>query len=158
MTTIACRQLVRAPLGSAARFLTAFYQAHRTQEGEACLTLHAGDLAREARVTLTSTPVPGTMTPHYTVSWKDELDGPYPIFNGTIVIESDNDYNAFWLDLQGGYAPPGGLGGAVFDAIVGKRIAAVTAETLLHEIAVEIEHRFAAEETTKQHAHGSASL
>jgi hypothetical protein len=158
MTTIACRQLVHAPLGSAARFLTSFFDAHRIDDGQACLTLHAGDLAREARVTIESAPTPGTMTPHYTVSWKDELDGPYPEFKGSIAVGGDNDYSTFWLDLQGSYAPPGGIGGKVFDALVGKRIADVTAETLLHEIAVEIERQFAVEEAKKLEPHGSASL
>jgi hypothetical protein len=149
MTRIAAKQLVRAPLASASRFLDDFFNAHREANGEAHVALKAGDLAREALVTLTPAHQAGDMTPRYGVSWKDAQDGPFPHFNGTLVVESDEDYGAFWLALGGTYTPPGGIGGRVFDAVIGNRIADATARGLLVEIRDEAERRFALEEAGK---------
>jgi hypothetical protein len=150
MTRIAAKQIVLAPLASAGRFLDDFFNAHReATTGEAHVVLKAGDLAREAIVTLTPAHRPGDMTPRYAVSWKDAQDGPYPHFSGTLEVESDEDYGASWIALDGTYAPPGGIGGRVFDAMIGSRIADATARTLLLEIRDEAERHFAVEEAGK---------
>ena len=153
MTKIEQRQLVQAPLASAKRFLDGFFAAHRDANDDAAhVTLHAGDIARDALVTLAPAHRPGDMTPRFTVSWKDATDGPYPQFDGTITVASDDDYGSFWLVLEGEYAPPGGLGGKLFDAVIGKRIAETTAGGLLAEIKDETERLFQAEEARKSHA------
>ena len=154
MTTIEQRQLVRAPLGSAKRFLEAYFAAHHDAKDDvAHITLHAGDLAaREAVVTLKPEHLPGDMTPHFLVDWKDAQAGPYPHFHGKLNVAGDEDYNAFWLVLTGEYAPPGGIGGQVFDAVIGKRIAEKTAHGLLEEIATQTERLFTEEEARKVRA------
>ena len=152
MTQIEQRQLVHAPLASAKRFLDGFFAAHAGTDGDARITLHAGEFARNAIVTLTPAPRPADMTPHFTVDWKDADNGPYPDFHGTITVAGDEDYNAFWLVLEGTYAPPGGIGGQIFDAVIGKRIAESTALRLLDDIRVETERLFEAEEARKSHA------
>ena len=150
MTTIEQRQLVHAPLASAKRFLERFFDAHCGVQGEdAHVTLHAGEIARDAVVTLTPAHRPGDMTPRYAVDWKDAADGPYPHFHGTLTVTGDEDYSSFWLVLEGEYAPPGGIGGQIFDAVIGKRIAEHTAGGLLAEIRDESEQLFAAEEARK---------
>jgi hypothetical protein len=83
------------------------------------------------------------------VDWKDAADGPYPDFHGTLTVAGDEDYDAFWLVLEGNYQPPGGLGGQLFDAVIGKRIAEATAAGLLAEIRDDSERSFAAEEARK---------
>jgi hypothetical protein len=153
MTRIAEKQLVRAPLASAGRFLEAFFDAHRDAEQTAAhVALTAGDLAREAIVTLTPAHRPGEMTPHFHVTWKDAHAGPYPHFTGTLGVESDEDYGAFWLALEGTYTPPGGVGGRVFDALIGYRIADATARGLLLQLRDETERRFTLEESAKTRA------
>ncbi len=144
--------LITAPLGAAHRFLDAFFAGHRNAHGEAVLTLRAGDMQRAAHVTIEPEHQPGDMTPHFAVSWKDALGGPYPAFAGTLGVDADEDYGAFWLVLRGTYTPPGGIGGAVFDALIGKRIADTTAHGLLDEIRIDMERRFALEEAEKVRA------
>jgi hypothetical protein len=149
MTAIEQRLLVHAPLGSAKRFLDAFFSAHRDAKGDAHIVLRAGEIARDAIATLTPDHHPADMTPRYAVAWRDAEDGPYPSFDGGLVVASDEDYNAFWLVLTGAYAPPGGIGGQLFDAVIGKRIAQTTARRLLEEIRDETERLLTAEEARK---------
>jgi len=153
MTTIEQRHLVHAPLASAQRFLDIFFNEHRNADGDAQITLHAGEVARDALVTLTPAHRPSDMTPRYTVDWKDAADGPYPHFHGTLCVAGDEDYESFWLVLEGEYAPPGGIGGQIFDAVIGKRIATSTAGGLLAEICQESEAHYTAEEARKARAH-----
>jgi hypothetical protein len=152
MTKIEVRQLVHAPLASAKRFLDGYFAAHRDANDDAAhVTLHAGEISRDAVVTLAPAHRPADMTPRFSVKWKDAQDGPYPHFDGTIVVAGDVDYSSFWLVLEGEYAPPGGIGGALFDAVIGKRIAETTAAGLLVEIRDETERVFQAEEARKSH-------
>ncbi len=153
MTTIEQRQLVHAPLASAKRFLDAFFAAHHdATDGVAHVTLHAGEIARDAVVTLAPAHRPEDMTARYAVDWKDAADGPYPHFHGTLTVAGDEDYETFWIVLEGQYEPPGGIGGQLFDAVIGKRIAESTAGSLLAEIRDESEALFTAEEARKTHA------
>jgi hypothetical protein len=150
MTTISQRELVKSPLASAHRFLDAFFAEHRSgTDAAATITLRAGDVARAALVTLTPAHQPADMTPRYEVHWKDAQGGPYPVFSGTLLVAGDEDYDTFWLGLEGSYEPPGGLGGMVFDAVIGRRIAEATAHGLLDEIRAATETRFNAEELQK---------
>jgi hypothetical protein len=150
MTPIAEKQLVRAPLASAHRLLHAFFAAHPAPKGAgARVTLRAGDAKQAALVVLQQVHRPQDMTPHYKVHWEAESGGPFPVFDGELIVGGDEDYNAFWLRLAGVYVPPGGLAGALFDTAIGKRIAEETSRTLLAEIAAAIEDRFAREELAK---------
>jgi hypothetical protein len=154
MTKIEQRQLVHAPLASAQRFLDGFFAAHREADAEAAqVTLHVGDMiARDALITFTPAHRPEDMTPRFTVDWKDASGGPFPQFHGTLTVAGDEDYESFWLVLDGEYSPPGGIGGQVFDAVFGKRIADATASGFLAEIRDQSETRFVAEEEHKAHA------
>jgi hypothetical protein len=151
MSDIAEKALVHAPLGSANRFLERYCQAHAAPEGGgARVLLRAGDLSAPAVVTLTAAKRPGDMNPRYAVHWEAEKPGPYPVFDGELSIDGDEDYNAFWLALAGGYKPPGGLVGGVFDAVVGHRVAEIVSRGLLDAMRAEIESDFAEEERAKQ--------
>jgi len=154
MTTIEQRQLVHAPLASAQRFLDGFFAAHRGGDADdAHVTLHAGEMmARDALITLTPAQRPEDMTPRFAVDWKDAADGPYPHFHGILTVAGDEDYDTFWLVLEGEYSPPGGIGGQLFDAVIGHRIAESTAASLLAEIRDESERQFGAEEERKTRA------
>jgi hypothetical protein len=151
MTAIAQKELVHAPLASANTLLQAFFAAHSAPNGpNARIVLHAGDVAQSAIVSLDPAHRPEDMTPRYSVHWEAEGGGPYPVFDGELTIGSDEDYNAFWLVLDGAYLPPGGVAGQVFDAVIGRRIATASARGLLSEIRSEIEALFGAQESAKQ--------
>lgn len=150
MTEISEKQRISAPLASADRLLRAFFAAHPGPEGAARVVLHARDLQRPAVVTLTPAHRPGDMTPHYTVRWEAEGGGPYPVFRGELTVGGDEDYDSFWLRLAGGYEPPGGVAGKVFDVVLGHRIAEETARALLADMAGEIETQLAQEEAAKR--------
>jgi hypothetical protein len=151
MTAIVQRELVHAPLASANTFLQAFFAAHPAPNSpDARIVLRAGDAAQPAIVSLHPAHRPEDMTPRYSVNWAAEGGGPYPVFDGELTIGSDEDYNAFWLVLDGAYSPPGGVAGQVFDAVIGHRIATASARGLLTEIRSEIETLFGAQESAKR--------
>lgn len=153
MTEIVEKEPVAAPLASAHPLLTAFFAAHPSQGGDgARVLLHAGGAVQAALITLEGAHRPGDMEPRYRVHWESEGGGPYPIFDGELRIGADEDYNAFWLILEGGYKPPGGVAGQVFDAVIGHRIAAAAARNLLTEMRTEIEAKFTAQERAKPKA------
>ena len=75
--------------------------------------------------------------------------GPFPLFAGELQVENAEDYDAFWLVLDGSYEPPFGIAGAAFDRIVGVRIATICARNLLAHIAETIESHYGADEARK---------
>lgn len=150
MSAISAKELVHAPLASADRMLNAFFAAHPGPEGAARIILHARDLQRPAVVTLRSAHRPGDMTPRYAVHWEPEGGGPYPVFEGFLGVGASDDYDEFFLTLEGEYEPPLGLAGKMFDVVLGNRIAGETARALLADVTREIEARVAQEEAAKQ--------
>jgi hypothetical protein len=150
MSDIDEKVLVHAPLGSADRFLERYFAAHAAPNGGARVDLRAGDLAKSAIVTLVPAHRPADMNPRYTVHWEPEAPGPYPVFDGELTVDGDEDYNAFWLVLDGSYKPPGGLAGELFDALVGHRIAETVTHELFATLQTAIEGYFAEEERGKQ--------
>ena len=150
MTPIAEKHLVRAPLGSAQRLLHAFFAANPAPKGAgARIALHAGDATQAAIVVLQQAHRPQDMTPHYKVHWEADGGGPFPIFDGELLVGADEDYNAFWLQLAGVYTPPGGFAGQLFDRVIGRRIAEETSRRLLSKMAAAMERGFAGEELSK---------
>jgi hypothetical protein len=150
MSALTEKELVHAPLASANGFVQAFFAAHALRDGEgARIVLHAGDAAHPAIVSLHPAHRPEDMTPRYRVHWEAESGGNYPVYDGELMIGADNDYDAFWLILDGAYVPPGGVAGQLFDALVGHRIAVAAARGLLTEMRADIESRFAAQELAK---------
>jgi hypothetical protein len=150
MSAITEKKLVHAPLASANLFLQALFANHTVPNGEgARIVLRVGKAAQLVIVNLQPAHRPADMTPHYRVNWETESSGPFPIFNGELTIGADDDYNAFWLVLDGTYAPPGGVAGQLFDAVFGHRLAAASARSLLTDMRVEIDSLFAAQERVK---------
>jgi hypothetical protein len=151
MSSIVEKELVHAPLSAADSLLQAFLATHRSPEDAgARVVLHAGDVARAAIVRLEAAHRPEDMTPRYRVHWEAPEAGPYPVYDGELLIGADNDYDAFWLRLDGAYTPPGGIAGQVFDAVAGHRIASAVARNLLTEMRVAIEMLFADQERAKR--------
>jgi hypothetical protein len=147
------RCFVACPYHSAQRYL-AQSVSERVAAGEPTvvtlsLPLPGLDLHKDVRVTFSA----GTDPMHFDRPWRVHWTpdgGPYPDFDGELTVRSDEDYTSSVLELQGEYLPPGGVAGAVFDAVAGSRIAAATARQLLKEIAAELEARYRREEEEKQ--------
>lgn len=85
----------------------------------------------------------------WTIQWSPKESNLYPSFSGSLCIRADENWETAVLELSGEYEPPLGVAGAAFDAVIGKRIAEVTAITLLGEIAKSMEKRYDAEEAQK---------
>lgn len=152
MTPLVERDLILAPLASADSFLHAFFASRPVHERSGSrVVLRAGSLARPAIVTIERVRRQGDVTPRYSIRWEAEGGGPYPEFDGELIVEADEAYNGFWLILTGAYEPPGGLAGRAFDVTVGRRIASKTARDLLRDMRVEIETRY----RTREHAKSS---
>ena len=107
MTRVEERRLVHAPLASAARFLKAFVAANAAPGGEgARVVLHVGGFSEPAIVTLRPVHRDGDMEPRFGVHWEAEGGGAFPVFYGELIVEADEDYNAFVLAVDGTYEPP----------------------------------------------------
>ncbi len=162
MRNLSERTLVHCSINQAAGHLTRYFKARGNSDGDvARLSLRAEvplpglketmRLERTAIATLVPRRKAGEMLPHYAVSWAPENGGPYPTFTGDLAIESGDDYDSFYLVLNGEYEAPLGSVGAAFDAVVGHRIATMSARNLLATIADSIEADFVAVERAKQH-------
>jgi hypothetical protein len=74
------------------------------------------------------------------LSWDPE-DQVVPRFEGTLSTAA-KEAGVATLTLDGTYAPPGGIAGAAFDLVVGRKIAAATAQALLAEMKAFVESDF----------------
>ena len=68
------------------------------------------------------------------VVWEPASGGPFPVFRGFLSVQSGEDHGSCKLVLEGDYRPPFGVAGRVFDAVIGRRIARVTARDLLRKL------------------------
>ncbi|HEY5096125.1 MAG TPA: hypothetical protein VII69_13495 [Candidatus Eremiobacteraceae bacterium] len=80
------------------------------------------------------------------VTWRpEEANAPFPTFDGSLSLRAGTPKSCV-LFLEGGYEPPFGVAGKVFDAALGHRIADATAIQLLKEIGESIELSFVQDE------------
>lgn len=84
------------------------------------------------------------------IRWAPAGGGPYPEFSGILTVKASEDYTNCRLSLDGEYDPPLGGAGAIFDTVVGHRIAEGTARQLLAEIGSHMESRYRREEAAKK--------
>lgn len=78
------------------------------------------------------------------VEWMARDGGPFPVFNGEIVLRANGSSNSAILELSGDYVPPLGAAGQTFDLFVGTKIATATARSVLRKLAAAIERESAA--------------
>ncbi len=148
------------------RFLKCPYNRARELLAEAVADAVASGTGRTVRLTL---PIPGvqggeiakdvlvevkrgTDPTHFDEPWAlhwDPIGGVYPSFDGTLTVQADDTYQTSRLVLTGSYTPPGGAAGAAFDAVIGSRIAAATANELLRTVGDALERRYQQEEEAK---------
>lgn len=108
------------------------------------------ELKKDVVVTFSPGIDPMHMDQPWRVHWTPDGGGPYPDFDGELTVHADEDYTSSALELQGDYRPPGGALGQAFDAVVGGRIATLTARELLKRLGDEFESRYRAEEAAKR--------
>ncbi|GAC1543605.1 MAG: hypothetical protein NVS2B17_23650 [Candidatus Velthaea sp.] len=98
------------------------------------MQLRAGGVEHSAIATFMPQSAASDMISSYGISWAPEGGGPYPTFTGTLKIENSDDYNAFYLAIDGSYRPPFAQAGDAFDFVLGHRIANAAAANLLADI------------------------
>lgn len=157
-TTIYERQLTNCPYVRAREYLHEAIEGAAQDGGAVTLPLKAnlpllkGAVEKDVLVSYSKGQDPLRFDEPWLVHWTPEGGGPYPDFNGELTVRADESYRRAILELRGEYTPPLGTFGQAFDLILGAKIAAGTARTLLQGIARSMEERFNREETLKQKA------
>ncbi|MBV8600778.1 MAG: hypothetical protein JO359_04350 [Candidatus Eremiobacteraeota bacterium] len=139
MSTLRETIVVRTPFAQAADLVENFFVGQAEKDGTIVMRLAApgGGLGLRAfsvehDVTATFRRERGpSETIVFALHWESADGGPFPIFDGTLTVAQDEDYGTCRLILEGSYTPPGWVAGAVFDAVVGSKIAEATARELL---------------------------
>ena len=149
MADICERHTVRRSERDASHRLAAFIRQLRDRDGTAHIALRlplrmfaTRKSPIQRRVIARFYPIHSLGDEHstYSVSWSAEGGGPFPEFAGALAVEKLPRDDCFGLILSGHYEPPMGKIGAMFDAILGNRIAHVSAQELLRSIAAHVEN------------------
>jgi hypothetical protein len=164
MRTLREEIYVNCPPAQAHRHLDAFFREHAEAHdprdtGGIHLTLRIPlqmpglktelTLQRGARATVTRVRAASDSSDTLAVTWEALGGGPFPHFEGTITVKGDDDYASFRLVLAGTYAPPLGVAGEAFDAVIGRWLALATARDLLLRLRDSIETSYRALEAKK---------
>ena len=80
------------------------------------------------------------------LAWEPTGGGPFPNFTGSLKMHPHSSDTE--IVLSGEYQPPLGVVGEAFDAMIGKKIAETTGQTLLEALKEGIEADFAAVKET----------
>jgi hypothetical protein len=110
------------------------------------------ELAKNVRVSYAKAVDPMHFDEPFHVRWTPEAGGIYPSFDGQLTVRADWGYDSSILELDGEYTPPLSAAGRIFDAALGRTIAATTAQRLLAKIAAEMMACYEAEEDAKDAA------
>jgi hypothetical protein len=149
MADICERHVVRRSERDASHCLAAFVGQRRDRDGTVHIALRlpfrffaTRTSPIQRRVIATFYPIHSLGDEHstYSVSWSAQGGGPFPEFAGALAVEKLPRDDCFGLILSGHYEPPMGKIGAMFDAILGNRIAHVSAQELLRSIAAHVEN------------------
>jgi hypothetical protein len=143
--SIAERQQFACPAGAAQVFVERDFELHQSREQRVSLHVRVpvyGSLSLDkvVDVVLARSASSGPAGRYaMDVAW-EPAGGPFPRFRGTLCVEPVGDETCI-LGLAGWYEPPGGLVGAVFDGLLGHRIARAT----LHDLVARIGRSVASE-------------
>ncbi|MBV8637862.1 MAG: hypothetical protein JO322_07225 [Candidatus Eremiobacteraeota bacterium] len=88
----------------------------------------------------------------WVVTWEPESGGIYPTFEGELSAREHHKGETV-LELDGEYTPPLGSAGAMFDKLLGHRLATDTAQEFLMELAAEMRARYAHEQALLAFGH-----
>ncbi len=147
MTVVHERVFIEAPFVQAAgAFERRLGIAHGTAEGRCTLALVAPipddhGVVREVSAEVTLVAPAANYAVSYRIGWPagtTEHGLPTPGFEGTIRLSAGETYDECEVRLDGEYDPPAGLVGALFDGIVGRRLAHATLGSLLEGVRAEL--------------------
>jgi hypothetical protein len=143
------RHTTKCPYVRAREYLHGALQGVVEGQRTMTLSLKAGSLEKPVLVTYERGEDPMHFDEPWLVHWSPKDGGPYPDFDGEIIVRADESYRSAVLELRGEYVPPLGTFGQAFDLLVGSRIAAASARTLLQQIARLMEARYCDDESSK---------
>jgi hypothetical protein len=106
-----------------------------------------GELSREVSVTIGDPMRKGSLT-RIQLSWRVPHSDAFPVFQGFFEIQPLSSYE-IQLALLGYYHAPLGMIGAVFDMVLGRRIAEATVRHLIDEISKSIEEPVTAKKVAR---------
>ena len=153
MTQLQERRVVDCPYHFARSYLEEALKPLAVNQTERTITLSVpfgdGTLAKDVNVVFNVGSDPRHFDEPWVVHWEPKGGGPYPTFDGTLVVRADETYDRSVLEIKGEYVPPLGAAGAAFDAVAGKRIAQATLQGLLRRIGAALEAKYHAEEAAK---------
>jgi len=141
MSTLEQTAVVQVPFAQAADFVEEFFGAQKDGADYhlqlvvpgATIGVPGMTMEKDVRLRLLRERGPN-QTIVFALHWAPENGGPYPEFDGSLVVEQDETYETCRLRLRGTYEPPLGIAGKVFDVAIGSRIAGATAHKLLERI------------------------
>jgi hypothetical protein len=158
MSTLKASLVTETPFAQAADLVERFFASQTAEDGVITLRLSAPG----AGISIDSFAVGHDVVaafrrrkgPNETIvfelHWESADGGPFPVFDGTLTVAEDETYEVCRLILEGSYLPPGRLAGAVFDAVLGSRIAYATAQELLERIRTFLRVGYEATELAKR--------
>lgn len=139
---------VAAPAAFTLAFLRSYFEGRSSDVAADSLRLRVpmretmGGLALETAVDTDVRYVPGHGAPDVLgIDWTPQGTHALPPFNGALATVSAGS-DRCRLTLSGAYAPPGGVAGKAFDALVGNRIARASLVDLLHRLGSLAEHDY----------------
>jgi hypothetical protein len=159
MSVVQERLYIEAPYTQAASaFERRLGFAPGADRGECLLALafpagEGRDIARVVTARSERLPHPVNYTSRYRIGWDAGLTAsgiPTPAFMGMLTLRAGEDYGETELKLEGGYDPPGGGVGRVFDELIGRRIAHATLSALLSGVGADLHEAYERVEAGKQ--------
>ncbi|MBV8244670.1 MAG: hypothetical protein JOZ38_01985 [Candidatus Eremiobacteraeota bacterium] len=148
MASLYQRLFLRCPYGVAQTYLQeALASAAATQERDTIrlrVPLHVDHVALEKDVVVTYSVGhdPMHFDRPWRIHWTPLGGGPFPDFDGLLAVCADEGPDRSVLELRGHYTPPLGIVGQAFDALIGSRIASVTAREFLRQIGRRMEAHY----------------
>lgn len=151
MSTLKESLLVEVPFAQAPEFIERFFVGStlRLAAPGAGVGIEGFALAHDVEATFRRHPGPN-FSVVFDVHWESADGGPYPVFDGQLIVAADETYESCRLTLEGSYTPPGKVAGAAFDAVLGSKIASATAKELLARVRTFMREGYEKVESSKR--------
>ena len=132
------------PASQAERCILQCFDRYRTPEGDIEIPLHVMlaefgipggvSLERLVKVHVAKRRDAQNLNDEIALQWDPGAGQPFPSFTGTLTVWSESPETSN-VELRGGYEPPLGTAGKIFDDAVGRSLARHTARQFLQTLA-----------------------
>jgi len=149
MTHLRSQTSVECGASEAEARLSEFFESQRRANGTVRMRLRvpvarsdAGlriSLGREVRITARRTRDDENRADLIRIAWQPEGRSVLPTFEGTLIVRGEEKGGRSSIELDGYYTPPLDGTGALFDKVIGHRIAQSTAREFLADLKHAIE-------------------